>query len=107
MCLKRWRRKSMRERADKYISMLLDCKIRLRDVPKSVRMNPQVAARIHTAAFRVDRALGIARFREDLALLKYEQFCADDADDTVLSEVLKGVEKRAKWSYEILKEKGD
>lgn len=106
MFCKKWFRRSIRDRANKYISLLLACKIRLHDVPKSVRMDPQVTARIHTAAFRVDRAFPIERFEEDLRLVRFEKYCAKTTNDVVLLNVLEGVEKRAKMSYEILK-KGD
>ena len=100
-------RQSIRKRADKYISLLLDGKIRLKDVPECVRLNPPVASRIHTAAFRADRAFPLERFAEDLKLVKLEQSRAKGINDELLLNILKGVEQRAMSSYENLKKKGD
>lgn len=104
MCLyKKSFARIQQNRADKFMFLLIDDKIRLKDVPKSVRMSAPMATRIHTAAFRIDRAYPIERFEEDLRLLEFEQFLAKEQNDIVLLKVLQNIEKRAKWMYNILK----
>lgn len=105
MCLKKLFCHSMHARAEKYESLLLNDKIRLKDVPKSVRLDPYFAARVHTVAFRVDRAVSIERFEEDLRLVEFERFCAERTNNVGLLQVLDSVLKCAKRSYSYLSER--
>lgn len=56
----------------RYGNMLLSGRVRLKDIPKEIRLGETTAMRIHIYAFRADRHYGPERYREDLEFMSDE-----------------------------------
>ena len=77
MCMKRF---FQNYRCDKYARMLLSNRIRLFDIPASIRLAFPWACTIHAYAFRTDRAMGKEWFQEDLTFMENEIRLLKDGD---------------------------
>lgn len=70
--LAQWKNRIGRRRCEKYEYLLLYDKIRLSEVPESIRLNVNYASILHVAALRTSRAISPERFAEELHFLTYE-----------------------------------
>ena len=61
-----------RRRCEKYEYLLLYDKIRLSEVPESIRLNVNYVSILHIAALRTSRAISPERFASDLCFLTHE-----------------------------------
>ena len=64
-----WRRERQYQ---KYVLLLLTGKIRLRDVPKRLRRDPEYAPGIYIIGFRADRMISRERYERDLHSFEQE-----------------------------------
>lgn len=65
-------KKLYEKRCQKYLDMLLSCRLRLCDVPARYRLGADYALSLHIAALRVARGISTERYKEDLELLRDE-----------------------------------
>lgn len=70
--LNNFKRRYLRRRCEKYEYLLLYDKLRLPQVPASIRLNLSCASTIHIAALRTSRAISLNRFDEDIRFIAHE-----------------------------------
>lgn len=70
--LTQWKNRIGRRYCGKYEYLLLYDKIRLSEVPESIRLNVNYASILHIAALRTSRAISPERFAVDLYFLAHE-----------------------------------
>lgn len=78
------------QRCEKYCRMLLWNRIRLSDIPASVRLHSRWAPTIHAHAFRASRSVSKEQYQQDLQFLQSELLMLgkDDPLRQILQHIL-------------------